>query len=125
MKKDVPFVWSNPCQEAFTTLKELLTSPPVLAYPNFEKPFVLHTDASSHGLGAVLEQEQDDGLLHPVAYASRTLSKHEKHYGITDMEALGVVWAAKHFRAYLLHRLYGSCTIEINAESKASVWQTC
>ena len=63
---------------------------------------MLHTDASGQGLGAVLEQEQEDGQLHPVAYASRTLSKHERQYGITDLEALGVVWAAKHFRAYLL-----------------------
>ena len=62
---------------------------------------MLHTDASKDGLGAVLEQEQDDGRLHPVAYASRSLNKHEKNYGITDMEALGVVWASKHFWAYL------------------------
>ena len=58
-------------------LKELLTSPPVLAYLDFAKPFVLHTDASGEGLGAVLEQIQDDGNHHPVAFASRTLSKHE------------------------------------------------
>lgn len=58
---------------------------------------MLHTDASKDGL----EQKQDDGHLHPVAYASRSLNKHEKNYGITDMEALGVVWASKHFCAYL------------------------
>jgi len=98
----VPFVWTPQCQQAFDELKELLVSPPVLAYPCFSRPFVLHTDASGQGLGAVLEQEQEDGRLHPVAYASRTLSKHERQYGITDLEALGVVWAAKHFRAYLL-----------------------
>ena len=85
-----------------------ITSPSVLAYPNFDRWFVLHTDASRHGLGAVLEQEHDDGLFHPIAYASRTLSKHKKWYGVTDMEALGVVWAAKHFRAYLLGR---DCTV--------------
>ena len=73
-------------------------NPPVLAYPDFEKPFVLHTDASNEGLGAVLEQEKEDGR---VAYATRSLNRHEQNYGITDMAALGVVWAAKHFRAYL------------------------
>ena len=83
-------------------LKELLSSPPVLAYLCFSKPFVLRTDASGQGLGAVLEQEQEDGCLHPITYASRTLSAAESHYGITDLEALGIVWAAKHFRAYLL-----------------------
>ena len=54
------------------------------------------------GLGAVLKQEQEDGQLHPVACASRAISRHEADYGITDLEALGVVWAAKHFRAYRL-----------------------
>ena len=101
-RQQVPFVWTPQCQQAFERLKELLVSPPVLAYPCFSRPFVLHTDASGQGLGAVLEQEQEDGQLHPVAYASRTLSKHESRYGITDLEALGVVWSAKHFRAYLL-----------------------
>ena len=64
--------------------------------------YLTHTDASGKGLGAVLEQEGEEGKNHPVAYASRTLSKHEKNYGITDLEALGVVWALRHFRAYLL-----------------------
>ena len=74
-RANVPFVWSESCQEAFSRLKELLTSPPVLAYPDFLKPFVLHTDASGRGLGAA--QEQADGKNHPIAYASRTLSLHE------------------------------------------------
>ena len=93
-------MWTSACQDAFEALKDRLTSPPVLAYPVLA--FVLHTDASGVGLWAVLEQEQEDGKLHPVSHASRTLSKHESKYGITDLEALGVVWACKHFRAYLL-----------------------
>ncbi len=52
---------------------------------------MLHTDASGQGLGAVLEQEQEDGHLHPIAFASCTLSKHERRYGVIDLEALGVV----------------------------------
>ena len=90
-RANVPFLWSESCVEAFSRLKELLTSPPVLAYPDFSKPFVLHTDASGKGLGAVLEQEQADGKNHPIAYASRTLSKHEQRYGITELETLAVV----------------------------------
>ena len=73
-KQGASFVWTTLCQEAFDTLKDRLVSSPVLAYPCFTKPFVLHTDASGVGLGAVLEQEQDDGKLHPISYASRTLS---------------------------------------------------
>jgi len=58
--------------------------------------------ASGLGLGVVLEQEQDDKTLCPVAYASHTLSMAEANHGITDLEALGLVWALKHFRPYLL-----------------------
>lgn len=75
----------------FLQLKDRLGSPPVLAYPNFDKSFVMHTYASIKSLGPVLEQEQEDGKLHPVAYASQSLSKAEQNYGITEMEALGVV----------------------------------
>ena len=99
-------------------LKELLSSPPVLAYPCFSKPFVLHTDASGQGLGAVLEQEQADGRLHTIAYASQTLSTAESRYGIADLEALVVVWAAKHFRAYL-HCIHRPHSTTCNAESQA------
>lgn len=62
----------------------------------------METDASGSGLGAVLEQEQEDGELHPVAYASRSLTPAEKRYGVSEMEALGVVCAIRHFRPYLL-----------------------
>ena len=82
-RQTVPFFWSLACQGAFQKLKDLLVSPPVLVYPNFDKSFVMHMDASIEGLGAVLEQEQEDGKLHPVAYTSRSLSKAEKNYGIT------------------------------------------
>ena len=75
--KDTPFVWSSSCQEAFELLKHLLTTTPVLAYPNFEHSFILETDASSAGLGAVLAQNID-GVVHPVAFASRTLQPHKR-----------------------------------------------
>ena len=88
---------------AFEKLKELLTTPPILAFPNFELPFTLETDASGVGLGAVLSQQQgsETTSCRPIAYASRTLQKHERNYGITELEALAVVWATKHFHVYL------------------------
>ena len=76
MKKNVDFVWTSECQTAFTTLRQLLAVAPVLRFPNFERPFILETDASGSGLGAVLAQEQSDGTIHPIADASRSLQKH-------------------------------------------------
>ena len=103
-KKDVPFAWTHNCQKAFSDLKELLINSPLLVFLDFSKPFVLETDAS----GAVLAQKQDDGSVRPIAYASRSLQPHERNYGITELEGLGVVWAIKHFRPYL----YGhSCEV--------------
>ena len=83
----------------------LLTQAPILAFPNFSRDFHLETDASRLGLGAVLSQGQDDGMMKPLAYASQTLQQHEQNYGATEMEALGVVWAIRHFRQYV----YGQC----------------
>ena len=82
-------------------LKECLTSAPVLAYPSLDKCFTLETDASSHGIGAVLSQHQRDGQQHPVAYASRSLTAPERNYSVTELETLAVVWAMNHFRSYL------------------------
>lgn len=81
-----------------------MTTAPVLAYPNFNKGYVLETDVSTHGLGVVLSQEQCDVKLHPVVYASRALSSTERNYGITELETLAVVWAMSHFH----HFLYGN-----------------
>ena len=72
-----------------------------LAFPQFDWEFLLETDASKLGLGTVLAQKQDNGLVHPIAFAIRTLHPHETNYGSTEMEVLAVVWAVKHFRHYL------------------------
>ena len=100
-QKGASFHWSAECQEAFDTLKHKLPTAPVLAYPSCEKPYTMETDASLSGLGAVLSQVQDDGKLHPVAYASRSLSKSERNYSMTELETLAVVWAVTHFCPYL------------------------
>ena len=120
-KKDVPFLWTEKCQEAFCELKRLLTESPLLVYPDFTKPFVLETDASGAGLGAVLAQKRGDGSTRPIAYASRSLQPHEKNYGITELEGLGVVWAVKHFRPYL----YGhSCEVYTDHSALTSLLNT-
>ena len=100
-KKDAEFKWKDTCQQAFDRLKDMVTSAPLLVFPDFSKRFILETDASGLGLGAILSQEQSDRLIAPIAYVSRTLQQHEANYGISELEALAVVWATKHFRVYL------------------------
>ena len=100
-RKGMEWHWTDKQQEAFDMLKTRLIESPILAYPNFKRGFVLETDASVKGLGAVLSQGQEDQRLYPVAYASRALSAAEKNYSITKLETLAVVWTISHFRAYL------------------------
>lgn len=120
-RKDADFVWDTQCAKAFDKLKSLLVSAPVLAYPDFRVPFILETDASAQGLGAVLAQRQEDGTVRPIAYASRSLQDHEKRYGITELEGLGVVWAVKHYRPYL----YGhQCDIYTDHQALKSLLNT-
>ena len=86
--KHAAFVWSTACNNAMSELKDRFTTAPVLAYPSFRKPYTVETDASISSLGAVLSQMQQDGNLHPVAYASRLLSAAERNYCITELELL-------------------------------------
>ena len=101
LKKDTPFNWTNKQQQAFEYLKERLVKSPVLKYPDFERSFIIYTDASGTGLGAVLAQEHDDGKEHVIAYASRSMNQAERNYTITDQECLAVIWAVKYFHHYL------------------------
>ena len=120
-RKDVAFLWTAECQLAFDNLKRLLTTTPLLVYPKFDRPFMVETDASGNGLGAVLAQRQDDCSVKPVAYASRSLQQHEQNYGITELEGLAVVWAVKHFR----HYLYGhTCEVYTDHEALKALLNT-
>lgn len=82
--------------EAFEKLKTLISSHPILRFPDHGKQFQLTTDASNYAIGAVLSQEG-----HPVCFASRTLNTHEKNYSATDKEFLAIMWAVNYFRPYL------------------------
>lgn len=104
-KKGAPnkVVWGELQELAFLSLKKALCSFPVLKLPEIEKPFVLQTDASSVGLGAVLLQV-DDGIRRPVAFGSRKLNAAEKAYATVEKECLACVWGILKFQRYL----YGS-----------------
>lgn len=86
---------------SFTTLKEKLLSPPVLALPRLEGEYIVDVDASYSQLGCSLLQKQPDGEYHPVGYYSRALEERERNYCVTEIEGLGVVWAVTHLRPYL------------------------
>ena len=105
-KKGVKFLWTDQHQNAFQTLKQHLCSAPILAYPDFDRPFLLQTDASDVGLGAVLAQRDINGQERVIAYASYTLSQREKNYSTMEKEALAIVFAVKHFRFYLLGKKF-------------------
>ena len=93
-------------QKAFEELKEKLIQYPILSYPDYEKEFILITDASGRGLGAVLSQLNGDGKEIVIAYASRTLVQAEKNYPITDQECLAIMWAIEHFYKYLIGKKF-------------------
>ena len=101
LKKDAKFKWEEDQENAFNHLKSLLVSSPVLAYPDYNKPFELYTDASNVGLGAVLMQKFHN-KRRPIAYASRILSKTEKSYCTTDKEMAAIAWSLRHFRDIIL-----------------------
>jgi hypothetical protein len=99
-RKNVTFVWTEECSSAFTKLKELLISAPLLSAPDFSRLFTLQCDASSFGLGAVLTQTFDDGER-PICYLSRSLTRTERNLSTTEKECLCVIWAVEKLRHYL------------------------
>ncbi|CAB5101095.1 unnamed protein product [Rhizophagus irregularis] len=89
-KKGMPFIWGKEQQEAFEKLKEKLIQYPILRHPDWKKEFLLITDASGKGLGAVLSQKDEKEKEVVIAYASRSLLPAEENYPITELECLGI-----------------------------------
>ena len=98
----VEFAFTEEMRTAFQKLKQGVTSPPRLALPNFDVPFVVETDASKVAVGEVLAQKKEDKKIHPIQYASRTMTEAEKNYYTCEREALEVIFALNKFRVDLL-----------------------
>ena len=91
----------EPAQAAIRTLKEALTTAPVLALPRWDLPFIVHTDACTTGLGAVLCQRDEEGTERPIAYWGRVLTPAETNYSVSELELLAIVSCIKQWRPYL------------------------
>ena len=100
-QKEKKLIWTDKCEKAFQEMKEALGSPPILAFPDFKKRFILDTDASFDTIGAVLAQEGEDGHERVIGYGSHAMSSHEKGYCITRKELLAIYYFCQHFNHYL------------------------
>ena len=119
IKKQKPdkIIWTPQCEEAFKTLKETLCQSPILMNPNFEKTFILQTDASDRGVGAVLTQKDDEERERPIAYFSRKLLSREERYSTVEKECLAIKLGIEAFKVYLLGRHF-----IVQTDHRALVW---
>ncbi len=111
-----PFLWTEAEERTFLDIKQRLISAPILAHPNFEHPFIVQTDASDHGLGAVLVQ-RFDMQEKVITFLSRTMQAAEKKWDTREKEALAIIWACESLRPYLV----GSKFI-IETDHSSLVW---
>ena len=100
-KKDVPFVWGDAQQKAFDTLKDAFVKDPILATWDPNRPTRLEVDASGYATGGVLSQKLDDGLWHPIAYRSESMTETERNYEIYDREMLAIIRSLEDWRHFL------------------------
>ena len=101
LRKGAKFKWSDTCQAAFDKVKAMLSHSPVLAAPDFSKPFCIAVDSCDIGTGSVLTQQDDAGIDHPVCFFSKKFNTHQRNYSTIEKEALGLILALQHFEAYV------------------------
>jgi len=103
LRKGEKYTWTTDQEQAFRLLKEKLINAPILKFPRFDKEFIIRTDASYDGIGGVLLQvSEETGKEHPIHFISRSLSKAEKNYGITDLEGAALFYCMKKLKAYIV-----------------------
>uniref|UniRef100_A0A1X7SMY3 Reverse transcriptase domain-containing protein n=1 Tax=Amphimedon queenslandica TaxID=400682 RepID=A0A1X7SMY3_AMPQE len=109
--------WTTSCDKAFNLLKDLLCQSPVLHSPDFSKEFILQTDASERGVGAVLSQLDNEGRDHPIAYFSKKLLPREERYSTIEKECLAIKLGIHAFKVYLLGKPF-----QVQTDHRALVW---
>ena len=119
MKKSLPdkVHWTPDCDNAFRALKKTLCQSPVLRNPDFDKQFLLQTDASDRRVGAVLSQQDEDGRDRPIAYFSRKLLPWETRYSTVEKECLAIKLGVEAFSVYLIGRKF-----IIQTDHRSLVW---
>ena len=115
-RKHVRFKWDEKCEESFNALKQCLMTPPILAYPTRTGKFILQTDSSGYGIGAILSQEQD-GREVVISYGSKTLNKSQQNYCTTMRELYAVVYFMRYYKHYLMGRHF-----EVHTDHASLVW---
>ncbi len=100
-RSNQPWVWEKSQQKSFDLLKDRMVQSPVLAHPDWSKPFYLQTDASKYGAGAVLAQKDGNDKFHPIAYSSWLFDNAQRNYSTTERELLAIVLATRKWMTYL------------------------
>jgi len=107
LRKNIVYIWAEEQENSFNKLKQALVNAPVLVFPDYSKQFIIRTDACYEGIGGVLLQINDqDKLEHPIHFVSRTLTKAERNYSITDLEGTAVFYCARQFKSYISGNKY-------------------
>ena len=101
LAKNVKYIWSEECSNAFNKIKRLLTTSPVLITADYTEQFTLFVDASDVGAGAVITQRGNDETDHPVSFYSKKFDKHQRNYSTIEKECLSLILALQHFDVYI------------------------
>ena len=101
MEKSGMFEWKQEHQEEFDVLKRIVSSAPILVQPLFDRPFIIHSDACKWGIGFILQQMQDDGMIRPIEFGGRVTSPSEAKYSTSELECLALYSGLKAFRVYI------------------------
>jgi len=121
LRRDAKYIWTDECTKAFETLREKLTTAPILALPDFNKPFHITTDGSGVAIGAFLSQYDHNNIEHVIAYTGRSLRDNEKNFNTCDIEGLALVEAVRQFHVYIANGRFTVHTDNISLQYLNSI----